>query len=166
MSALEVLALGAIQDVYFYVGHQTSTNRVHRKRGLVNVAAFLAHARTAAVYDSVCDEQNTDAIEGKYYPLSNSCGQYGEMYQNLRCAPDESFMECPPDPGLQMSAVEALTASENDPPPFFCGPTEYFPSTGYYDGESYKINNKDPFANRGELIFISLIYCFCTEFSN
>mmetsp|Transcript_3771 Transcript_3771/g.6670 ORF Transcript_3771/g.6670 Transcript_3771/m.6670 type:complete len:365 (-) Transcript_3771:293-1387(-) len=150
MSALKVFADGSIQDLYFYVGHGTATNSVHRKRGLINVAAFLAHSKTVAVHDSICDERNTDGLEGRYHSLSNSCGQYGKTYQNLRCSPQEleKGMECPPDPEMQISAVDALTGAEDDPPPFFCGPKTYFPFTGYYDGESKQIMNDEPFTNR------------------
>lgn len=59
-----------MQGKYFYVGHGDRSNAL---RGLVNVAAFLAHSKTVAVYDSICDEQNTDGIENKF-PVSNSCG--------------------------------------------------------------------------------------------
>lgn len=67
---LKVFADGTVQGKYFYVGHE---DRSKRKRGLVNVAAFLAHSKTMAVYNSVCDEQNTDEIQSKF-PMSNSCG--------------------------------------------------------------------------------------------
>lgn len=56
-------------------------------------------------------------------------------------------MECPPDPGLQMTAVAPLAVSDG-PPPFFCGPRRYFPFTGYYDAESDTVRNEEPFANR------------------
>lgn len=140
-----------MQGTYFYVGHSTIRERENRKRGLVNIAAFLAHSKTVAVHDSVCDEQNVDGISDKF-PISNACGQFGQTYQNLRCDISESDMECPPDPGLQMSAVAPLASSDvqNGPPPFFCGPRMYFPFTGYYDGESNTVSNDVPFANRGK----------------
>lgn len=53
-----------------------------------------------------------------------------------------------PDPGLQMKAVAPLVSSEVQPPPFFCGPRMYFPSTGYYDAEYNVVRNQEPFANR------------------
>mmetsp|Transcript_26203 Transcript_26203/g.56491 ORF Transcript_26203/g.56491 Transcript_26203/m.56491 type:complete len:1199 (+) Transcript_26203:258-3854(+) len=151
MSALKVFADRSIDGLYFYVGHGVALNYARRKRGLINVAAFLAHSKTLAVHDSVCDERNTDGLEGRYHPLSNSCGQYGKMYQNMRCTPKEleKGMECPPDPGMQISAVDELTGREDDPPPFFCGPKTYFPFTGYYDGETKQVMNDEPFANRG-----------------
>ena len=53
-----------------------------------------------------------------------------------------------PDPGLQVTAIAPLTKSDIQPPPFFCGPRMYFPSTGYYDAEFQSIRNEEPFANR------------------
>jgi len=158
LSTVKVFAEGTVQGVYMYVGHDS--NRNFRRRGLVNVAAFLAHVKTVAVHDRMCDERNVDGIEKKY-PLSNSCGQFGQTYQNLRCSATESFMECPPDPGMQVSAVAVSSKSDgggtstasdakNGPPEFFCGPRLYFPFTGYYDGETSTVMNEEPFANRGE----------------
>lgn len=152
LSALKVFADGTVQGIFFYVGDGTATNRNTRKRGLVNIAAFLAHAKTEAVYNSICDERNVDSIEEKF-PLSNACGQHGVTYQNMRCHPDESFMECPPDPNLQMSAVAPLTG-QLGPPEFFCAPTEFFPFTGYYDEPTNELQNDAPFANRGELVVL------------
>lgn len=70
LSTLQVFAEGSVAGKYFYVGHE---DRIKRRRGLVNVAAFLAHSKTVAVYNSVCDERNVDGTQGKF-PLSNSCG--------------------------------------------------------------------------------------------
>jgi hypothetical protein len=104
-----------------------------------------------AVFNSVCDERNIDDVGGKF-ALTNACGQHGSSYQNLRCAPNEAHMECPPDPGLQMTAVAPLTwtSGKDGPPPFFCGPKEYFPFMGYHDAESDAIVINEPFANRGK----------------
>jgi len=153
LASLRVLADGTVPGFYFYVGHSTTSNRNNRLRGLVNIAAFLAHVKTETIYHSICDERNVDSIEGKF-PLSNACGQYGVSYQNMRCGPEESHMECPPDPRLQMTAIAPLTefdpaiAEQNGAPEFFCAPKEHFPFTGYYDGESSTLINKQPFSNR------------------
>ena len=151
LSSLQVLADGTVQGLYFYVGHDISSDLANRQRGLVNVAAFLAHSKTMAVFNSVCDERNIDDIGGKF-ALTNACGQHGSSYQNLRCAPSEAHMECPPDPDLQMTAVAPLTRTngKDGPPPFFCGPKEYFPFVGYHDAESDDIIINAPFANRGK----------------
>jgi len=152
LSALRLFADGSVEGLYFFIGHNTATNKKQERRGLANVAAFLAHSKTLAVHDGICDEQNVDGVEGKF-PLSNSCGQNGVSYQNMRCALEESFMECPPDPSLQMSAVRSLAsngggAGKKSVPPFFCGPREHFPFTGYYDAETDSVRNEEPFANR------------------
>lgn len=151
-SSLRALSDGSVQGIYFYVGHNIFSSRAFRKRGIVNIAAFLAYAKTTTVDDSMCDEQNVDDIDG-LFPLSNACGQHGQSYQNLRCHLSESFMECPPDTSLQMTAVAPLTSTDEKqgPPTFFCGPRQYFPFMGYYDRATGKIQNDNPFSNRGEL---------------
>ena len=84
--------------------------------------------------------------------MSNACGQYGMSYQgtfpdlclpchlfhvdhfahcvhfilDMRCEKHEAFMECRPNPLMQMAAVPRENA-EAHPPPFFCGPKKYFP---------------------------------------
>jgi hypothetical protein len=151
LSSMKVFADGTVQGIYFYVGHDSST--VNRKRGLVNVAAFLAHVKTIAIYNSMCDERNIDGIDDKY-PISNSCGQFGQLYQNLRCPSGEVFMECPPDPGLQMTAIAPLQSEdnqdsdENNFPEFFCGPRRYFPFTGHFERKSNTVNNEQAFTSR------------------
>ena len=151
ISSLQFLADGSVDEIYFYVGHDISSDAVNMKRGLVNVASFLAHSMAVAILNSVCDERNVDDIDGKF-ALSNACGQHGTSYQNLRCSSLETHMECAPDPGLQMTAVASLTTTggKNGPPPFFCGPKEFFPFMGYHDVESDVTRNNEPFANRSK----------------
>ena len=48
------------------------------------------------------------------------------LSQDMRCHKDEAFMECKPDPAMQMTGVLSENAGAN-PPPFFCGPKQYFP---------------------------------------
>jgi len=121
------MASGAVDGKYFYVGHGRTTNRNLRKRGMVNIAAFLAHAKTNGFQNSDCDETNVDFLisdeSRRKYPLSNSCGQYGDSYQDERCDVGESFMECPIDPNMVVSAVPGTDdTSYKEPPAFFCGP--------------------------------------------
>ena len=70
------MASGAVEGKYFYVGHGRTTNRNLRKRGMVNMAAFLAHAKTNGFQNSDCDERNVDFLmpddTTRKYPLSNS----------------------------------------------------------------------------------------------
>ena len=79
MSNLELMAKGIKDGRYFFVGKGSSTET--RQRGIVNIAAFLAHARTLSIESNTCDEPNTETIEPTQYPLSNACGQYGLSYQ-------------------------------------------------------------------------------------
>lgn len=121
------MASGAVEGKYFYVGHGRTTNRNLRKRGMVNMAAFLAHAKTNGFQNSDCDERNVDFLmpddTTRKYPLSNSCGQYGDSYQDERCDVSELFMECAPDPNMLVSAVPSNDdTSYKSPPAFFCGP--------------------------------------------
>ncbi len=121
------MASGAVEGKYFYVGHGRTTNRQLRKRGMVNIAAFLAHAKTNGFQNNDCDERNIDFLvpDGttRKYPLSNACGQFGDSYQDERCDVSESFMECAPDPNMLVSAVPDTDGdSYKNPPAFFCGP--------------------------------------------
>ena len=69
------------------------------------------------------------------------------LCSDMRCDVGETFMECAPDPNMQMSAI--VTGDGNgQPPPFFCGPKTYFPFTGYYDNGAASIVNDIPFMNR------------------
>jgi len=121
------IAGGAVDGKYFYVGHGKTTNRNLRKRGMVNIAAFLAHAKTNGFQNNACDERNVDLLTPDEttpkYPISNSCGQYGDSYQDVRCDVSESFMECNPEPNMLISAVPSTDdTSYKEPPAFFCGP--------------------------------------------
>mmetsp|Transcript_26958 Transcript_26958/g.55046 ORF Transcript_26958/g.55046 Transcript_26958/m.55046 type:complete len:739 (+) Transcript_26958:3-2219(+) len=148
LESIKIMADGTVPGKYFYVGHDKPTNRELKKRALVNIALFLAHTKTVAVQANICDEQNVDRVNNKL-PLSNACGQFGESYQDLRCPhASESFMECPPDPNMQMIAVVKGENSEGSVPPFFCGPKQYFPFTGYYDADTNEILNESPSKNR------------------
>eukprot|EP00804_Cyclotella_cryptica_P010088 CCRYP_018038-RD/>CCRYP_018038-RD protein AED:0.19 eAED:0.19 QI:308/1/1/1/0.81/0.70/17/2275/1193 len=143
---LSLMATGITGSKSFYVGHG-SNNAESQKRGLVNIAAFLAHVRTLSIEANTCDELNRDFINQTQYPLSNACGQYGASYQDMRCDTDESFMECKPDPEMQVTGV-AKDNPSGQPPPFFCGPKEFFPFTGYYDSAQSSVINDVPKANR------------------
>ena len=54
--------------------------------GLINVAAFLAQAMKETIRYDACDENSWDRVGvDMMYPLSNSCGQLGQSYQDYRC---------------------------------------------------------------------------------
>lgn len=80
------MASGAVEGKYFYVGHGRVTNRNFRKRGMINIAAFLAHAKTNGFQNNNCDERNVDFLNPddttRKYPISNACGQFGDSYQD------------------------------------------------------------------------------------
>ncbi|KAL7522748.1 hypothetical protein ACHAWX_007432 [Stephanocyclus meneghinianus] len=145
IETLSLMATGITGGKSFYVGHG-SINAQTQKRGLVNIAAFLAHVRTLSIEKNTCDELNKDFINQTQYPLSNACGQYGASYQDMRCDKDEIFMECKPDPDMQVTGVAKDNPGE--PPPFFCGPKDYFSFTGFYDSAQKSIINDVAKANR------------------
>jgi len=81
-------------------------------------------------YDA-CDENSWDLVDGKY-PLSNSCGQLEQSYQNYKCAPSEAHMECPVKAEME---IKATTSAKwyGAPGPLFCGPKSKYPFTGFWD---------------------------------
>jgi len=139
------IAGGAVDGKYFYVGHGKTTNRNIRKRGMVNIAAFLAHAKTNGFQNNACDERNVDFFipdeTTSKYPISNACGQYGDSYQDVRCDVGETFMECSPDPNMLISAVPSTDdTSYKEPPAFFCGPKGEFCAAALFSGNSIRVS--------------------------
>ncbi len=99
---------------------------------------------------NACDENSWDTVGGKY-PLSNSCGQLGQSYQDYTCEADEEYMQCNVDPNMQ------LTATTNSkwygaPGPLFCAPKSTYQTTGYWD---YNKECNKAWANPPE---------FCTDY--
>ncbi|KAL7526640.1 hypothetical protein ACHAXR_001572, partial [Thalassiosira sp. AJA248-18] len=116
--------------------------------GLVNIAAFLAQALGDSISSGSCDEINQDLVNGQL-PQSNSCGQYGQSYQDMHCANEnERFMEC--------SVVGEMMLNANDNGrghvvnPFFCGSREVYPSTGSAAYIAGRAPVEDPVMNRNE----------------
>jgi hypothetical protein len=114
---------------------------VAKKRALVNIAAFLGQAmRETIIYDA-CDENNWDKwradifkeptsppeILSAFYPMSSSCGQLGQSYEDYDC-PDA----CPKDPSMDITATTNADWI-GAPPPLFCGPTEKYNNLGYWN---------------------------------
>ena len=104
-----------------------------------------------------------NGVNGRYFPMSNACGQYGQLYQendNEQCNvisdndPDDSNddMSCRANPNLEMTAAthpkynyqesiynsETATTSikgDQPPPPFYCGKKrDQEDYSGYWDG--------------------------------
>eukprot|EP00985_Skeletonema_marinoi_P007176 scaffold3135_cov181-Skeletonema_marinoi.AAC.1 len=112
-----------------------------KRQALVNIAAFLGQAmRETIIYDA-CDENNWDLwnadiykepgspaeIQPAFYPMSSSCGQLGQSYEDYDCED-----ACPKNPSME------ITGSTNAdwigaPPPLFCGPKSKFDGLGYWN---------------------------------
>jgi len=111
--------------------------------GLINVATFLSQALSESIATGSCDEINQETVDGSL-PIANSCGQYGQSYQDMHCSDEEKFMECSPYATMEMNA------NPNGRPvsPFYCGPTEKYPFTGTADYISGREPVDSPVPNR------------------
>jgi hypothetical protein len=134
------------EPILFYVGQTDSKGLAH---GLVNLAAFLAHAMVTSIKYDVCDEFSVDSTDSsEKYAISNSCGQWGRSYQDEACAGDGASMTCDVDP--VMTVVAATYPFRSDlPPRFECEPKENETDfTGHWDGKLGLLSETYPFANR------------------
>ena len=101
LEGLRVMYSDGIANKFFYMGDESSQGHLY---GLVNVAAFLAQSMKETIRYNACDENSWDLING-IYPLSNSCGQLGQSYQDYKCSESEAHMECPVNPNLEITAT-------------------------------------------------------------
>eukprot|EP00984_Skeletonema_dohrnii_P002873 scaffold976_cov102-Skeletonema_dohrnii-CCMP3373.AAC.12 len=126
---LEVMHEEGVGDSFFYLGDDSD---IGYKIGLVNIAAFIAQSMKETIKYDVCDENSWDMVDSKY-PLSNSCGQLGQSYQDYHCPENEKHMECPVDPNMKITAT-THAKWYGAPAPLFCGPKkEIGPFTGFWD---------------------------------
>jgi len=110
-----------VSGKFFYMGDDTDKGHEY---GLINIAAFLAQCKKETIQYDACDANS--------YPISNSCGQLEQDYQDYHCSPKEAHMECPLDPNMRITA--ATNANWwGAPAPFKCGPKSVYPSMGYWD---------------------------------
>jgi len=109
----------------FYLGDPSITDDA-AAAGLINVAIFLSQAMADSISAGSCDEINTELNDDGNLPVSNSCGQYGRSYQDMRCAEEESFMECGVDAGMEVVANPNGRSSVS---PMYCGSTARYPFT-------------------------------------
>ena len=94
---------------------------------LILINTNFAFRHTSIQYDA-CDENSWDFV-GERYPLSNACGQlgqvslslqnsqsalcwfesliyrFGQSYQDYYCSPEEAHMECEADPDMSLVGV-------------------------------------------------------------
>jgi len=122
-------------------GHQSTPDL---RYGLVNMAAFLAQSQNEGIKGNACDEYHLDSIDGKY-PISNSCGQFGNNYQDYECS--HKGMQCQVEANMIATAVlsgKYADSMDHYRPNFYCGPDEEF--TGAYDPDTM-FTVIGPFAN-------------------
>jgi hypothetical protein len=119
--------------------------------GWVNLAAFLAQSQSESILANSCDEYHQDSIDG-LYPISNSCGQFGNDYQSYTCSSGaDKAMECSVTSDMKVKAsvsgkyADSLYEWYDFRPNFYCGPDEEY--TGAYDPGT-KVFQEGPFANR------------------
>lgn len=132
VDAVGVMATIGAGDNKLFVG-ETGQAKAGEIYGLVNIAAFLAQALHESIHYDACDENNWDMINGaSVYPLSNSCGQLGQSYQDYTCSAAEAHMACEVDPTM---TINATTHAQwwGAPAPFFCGPKSRYPATDGWD---------------------------------
>jgi len=155
LKALYPISVEGVGDVKnpirFYVGQTDKQNIV---KGLVNLAAFLAHAMAVSIKYDVCDEFNIDATDAasQKYAVSNACGQWGNSYQDEGvCVGGSEEVEvatCNVDPYMEITAADSL-GWEKAAPPLECRPRESQGDfTGHWDAELGVLNEIYPYANR------------------
>lgn len=136
---LEVMHEEGVGDSFFYLGDDSD---IGYKVGLVNIAAFIAQSMKETIKYDACDENSWDLVDSKY-PLSNSCGQLGQSYQDYHCPENERHMECKVDKNMKITATTHANWY-GAPAPLFCAPKSEIPFTGFWD---YGLACNDPWAN-------------------
>jgi len=162
MKALKLMSEKSItgnKKHIFYMGDSPA----EWEYGVVNAAAFLAQAMTESISKDTCDEYNWEANsddfsddkgnpkEGvqpdEHYAISNACGQGGLNYQEFRCDPEESHMECEVDRNMKIQATTSEVYA-NAPPPLTCRPRTMTDSfTGFWDVMTGKESAAFPYEN-------------------
>jgi len=112
------------------------------KKGILNLAAFLANAMVESIQYDSCDENNWQGVNGMY-AISNSCGQEGYSYEDEECSLDFQS-SCPVVSTMEVIAVNGPIGNSL-PPPFQCKPGTN--SAGYWDSSLGKVVTNAPYAN-------------------
>lgn len=149
--AIRDMASTGVGEKKLYVG-PNETNGF--KKGLVNIAAFLAQGMQETIQYNACDENNWSDSKviakqtakgknaGQIYPASAACGQLGQSYQDYTCSPEEAHMQCDFDPDMEIRAVTHATWYAA-PGPLFCaprsktGPTKKWNLNGWCSPSTY-----------------------------
>lgn len=133
MVALENMWTVGIGSQLLYLGDPNAPAEKNRRYALVNIAAFLSQSMQETIRYNACDENSWDLVgPANKYPVSNSCGQLGQSYQDYQCSAEEAHMQCEVDPNLEMRAT-THAQWYGAPAPLFCGPKSKFPHTGFWD---------------------------------
>lgn len=112
------------------------------KKGILNLAAFLANAMVESIQYDSCDENNWQGLNGRY-SISNSCGQEGYSYEDEECSLDFQS-SCPVVSTMEVTAVNG-PIGDRLPPPFQCKPGRN--NAGYWDSSLGRIVTNAPYAN-------------------
>jgi hypothetical protein len=108
------------------------------KYGMVNLAAFLAQAMTESIQYDACEEFHLDA-DGTKYAISNSCGQFGNNYQDYLCEDSwDGVLECPIHESMNIEAVDGGKYGF-ERPNFYCRSKAEEPFSGVFDTRSSSI---------------------------
>jgi len=127
---------------FFYVGDGYTAKSL--EYGLVNMAAFVSHAIVKSIHYDACDENSYDLVNFRY-PLSNSCGQGGESYQDEVCErEDDVGLECEVDTNMEIMGV-THAGWVGAPPPMYCGDR----NVGYWDHITGLEQNEISYENNG-----------------
>lgn len=139
INALGVISKGHLGSSFFYLGQSIGPAASPSVNyGLVNVALLLSQAVLESIKYDVCDEVSWERDVFGRYPLANSCGQghfagvktsYDAANQ---CSEEESFLACPVDPSMTVTA-ESRVIWEGAPPPLQCFPATNGKGTGAWD---------------------------------
>jgi len=162
-------------NLAFYVSQTDPYSQNALWYGIVNICAFLANAMVESIQYDSCEELNgigtsgsisinntfvfseLNAVNGRYFPASNACGQYGNLYEesgvcfntdnggfsnstenvDMSCSVDTTMgFEAAPHPkyNAPTDLDQGSTSRKYGPPPFHCEPKNRYP--GYWDGYS------------------------------
>jgi hypothetical protein len=133
MVALENMWTVGMGSLFLYTGEPSAPAETNRRYALVNIAAFLSQSMQETIRYNACDENSWDIVgPANKYPISNSCGQVGQSYQDYQCSAEDAHMQCKVDPNLELRATTHAQWF-GAPAPLFCGPKSKFPYSGFWD---------------------------------